>query len=83
MREQAIKLAVEDAKSPLHGVDPDTVVVSADRLHVKGNPARGETYRQVLTRNNRTRLETMGSFTRPMGPERFSLFAYGAVLVGV
>ncbi|KUN72519.1 acylaldehyde oxidase [Streptomyces canus] len=83
LRKQAIKLAVEDDKSPLHGADPDTVVVSAGRLYVKGNPSRGETYRQLLTRNNLTRLETMGSFTRPTGPERHSLFTYTAVFAEV
>ncbi|GGK67029.1 xanthine dehydrogenase family protein molybdopterin-binding subunit [Streptomyces flaveus] len=83
LRKQAVKLAVEDAKSPLHGVNPDTVVVRAGRLHVKHNPARGETYQQLLARNNRTHLEAMGSFTRPTGPERHSLFAYGAVFTEV
>ncbi|WP_405813884.1 xanthine dehydrogenase family protein molybdopterin-binding subunit [Streptomyces sp. NBC_01390] len=83
LREQAVTLAVEDEKSPLYGVDPDTVVVRAGRLHVKGHPARGETYRQLLARNKLTHLETMGSFTPPTGPERHSLFAYGAVFTEV
>ncbi|MEU0075998.1 xanthine dehydrogenase family protein molybdopterin-binding subunit [Streptomyces sp. NPDC006332] len=83
LRKQAVKLAVEDEKSPLHGVDPDTVVVRAGRLHVNDHPARGETYQQLLTRNNLTHLDAMGSFTPPTGPERHSLFAYGAVFAEV
>ncbi|CAM5385109.1 molybdopterin cofactor-binding domain-containing protein [Streptomyces coeruleorubidus] len=35
LREPATKLAVEDEKSPLHGVGPDTVVVRAGRLPVR------------------------------------------------
>ncbi|HUR07998.1 MAG TPA: xanthine dehydrogenase family protein molybdopterin-binding subunit [Nonomuraea sp.] len=83
LRRQAIKLAVEDQKSPLHGVDADTIVVGGGRLHVKGNPARGETYQQLLARNNRTHLGTLGSFTPPSGKARFSLYAYGATFAEV
>ncbi|MDP4508622.1 xanthine dehydrogenase family protein molybdopterin-binding subunit [Nonomuraea turcica] len=83
LRQQAIELAVADEKSPLHGVDPGTVVVRAGRLQVKDNPARGETYQQLLTRNKRTHLQTLGSFTRPTGPQRFSLYAYGATFAEV
>ncbi len=53
LRQQAIELAVADEKSPLHGADPADVVVSAGRLHVNGDPARGETCQQLLTRNER------------------------------
>jgi CO/xanthine dehydrogenase Mo-binding subunit len=70
LRQQAIKLAVEDERSPLHGVDADGVVVRGGRLHVKGSPARGETYRQLLARNDRTHLEARGSWT----PEENSRF---------
>ncbi|MGP3962448.1 xanthine dehydrogenase family protein molybdopterin-binding subunit [Nonomuraea sp. 3N208] len=83
LRQQAIELAVADEKSPLHGVDPSAVVVRAGRLHVNDNPTRGETYQQLLTRNKRTHLQTLGSFTRPTGPERFSLYAYGATFAEV
>ena len=63
LRLLAIRLAVSDQRSPLHGVNPDDVVVTAGRLHAKKNLARGETYRQLLTRNNLTHLESSGSFT--------------------
>ncbi|MCF1594816.1 xanthine dehydrogenase family protein molybdopterin-binding subunit [Streptomyces muensis] len=82
LREQAIKLAVEDERSPLHGVDPDDVVVRGGRLHVKGDPARGETYRQLLARNNRTYLEARGSYT-PEEESRFSMYGYAAMFAEV
>ena len=44
------------SESPLYGVDADDVVVRGGRLHVKDNPARGETYQQLLARNDRTHL---------------------------
>ncbi|MBC9728786.1 xanthine dehydrogenase family protein molybdopterin-binding subunit [Streptomyces sp. TRM68367] len=82
LRQEAIKLAVEDERSPLHGVDADDIVVRGGRLHVKGNPARGETYRQLLARNSRTHLETRGTFT-PSGDDRYSMNAYSAVFAEV
>ncbi|MFF3851302.1 xanthine dehydrogenase family protein molybdopterin-binding subunit [Streptomyces sp. NPDC002328] len=83
LRQQAIRLAVEDQDSPLYGVDAAAVVVRGGRLHVKGNPAQGETYRQLLTRNDRDHLETLGTFTPPSGPARFSMYAYGAMFAEV
>ncbi|MER7692498.1 xanthine dehydrogenase family protein molybdopterin-binding subunit [Streptomyces sp. NPDC097610] len=81
LREQAIRLAVEDEDSPLHGVGAADVVVRNGRLHVKDNPARGETYRQLLTRNNRTHLEAGGSWTPP--ESRSSMYAYNATFAEV
>ncbi|GAA3808449.1 hypothetical protein GCM10022403_048240 [Streptomyces coacervatus] len=63
------------------GVDAEDIVVRGGRLHVKNNPARGETYRQLLTRNNRTHLEALGSWTP--GQSRSSMYAYGAVFAEV
>jgi xanthine dehydrogenase YagR molybdenum-binding subunit len=76
VRKQAVELAVKDQRSPLGGVDPADVIVSQGRLQVRNDPTRGETYQQLLTRNERTHLETVGSFV----PEdaRSSMYAYGA-----
>ncbi|SDP57548.1 xanthine dehydrogenase YagR molybdenum-binding subunit [Streptomyces sp. cf386] len=81
LRHQAIELAVGDSRSPLYGVDAGDVVVRGGRLHVKDNPARGETYRQLLTRNKREYLEAMGSWSP--GQSRSSMYAYGAVFAEV
>ncbi|MEV4893688.1 xanthine dehydrogenase family protein molybdopterin-binding subunit [Nonomuraea sp. NPDC055795] len=83
LRRQAIDLAVADKTSPLHGADPATVVVRTGRLYVKDDPTRGETYQRLLTRNNRTHLQALGSFTRPTDPQQFSMYAYGATFAEV
>ncbi|MET7695111.1 xanthine dehydrogenase family protein molybdopterin-binding subunit [Streptomyces sp. NPDC005483] len=83
VRQQAIKLAVDDRESPLYGVKADDVVVRGGRLHVQGNPTRGETYRTLLARNNRTHLEAGGSYTGPPSPERHSYHAYNATFAEV
>ncbi|SOD79164.1 xanthine dehydrogenase YagR molybdenum-binding subunit [Streptomyces sp. 1222.2] len=81
LRRQAIELAVQDSRSPLYGADVEDVVVRGGRMHVRDNPARGETYRQLLTRNDRAHLEAMGSWTP--GQSRSSMYAYGAVFAEV
>ncbi|MGY1495821.1 xanthine dehydrogenase family protein molybdopterin-binding subunit [Streptomyces sp. QTS52] len=83
VRRQAIKLAVEDRGSPLYGVPAGDVVVRGGRLHVQGNPARGETYKSLLARNNRTHLEAHGDYAGPPTPERDSYAAYNATFAEV
>ncbi|WP_329344027.1 xanthine dehydrogenase family protein molybdopterin-binding subunit [Streptomyces sp. NBC_01352] len=83
LRQQAIRIAVEDEDSPLYGADAADVVVRGGRLHMKDNPAQGETYRHLVTRNDRGHLETLGTFTPPSGPARFSMYAYGAMFAEV
>ncbi|MFB4426336.1 xanthine dehydrogenase family protein molybdopterin-binding subunit [Streptomyces sp. QL37] len=81
LRQQAITLAVGDEGSPLYGASTDDIVVRGGRLHMKDDPARGETYRQLLARNDRESLEALGSYTP--GQSRSSMYAYGAVFAEV
>ncbi|WP_210584651.1 xanthine dehydrogenase family protein molybdopterin-binding subunit [Streptomyces sp. GESEQ-35] len=82
VRQQAIKVAVEDRESPLYGVTADHVVVRNGRLHVQNNPARGETYKSLLARNDRSYLEANGTYDGP-GSERSAYFAYNATFAEV
>lgn len=83
LRREAITLAVQDPASPLHGADPDTVVVRRGRLSVRDQPARNETYQQLLARLGRTHLEAIGSYAGPAEPSKFSFYAYGATFAEV
>jgi xanthine dehydrogenase YagR molybdenum-binding subunit len=82
VRRQAVTLAVNDPRSPLHGVRPDDVIVRKGRMHVRNDPTRGETYQQLLTRNQRPHLEMIGTYAGAVH-DRFSMFAYGAVFAEV
>ena len=82
VRGQAITLAVNDSRSPLHGVRPDDVIVRDGRMHVRNDPTRGETYQQLLTRNQRPHLEAIGTYAGADHSE-FSMHAYGAVFAEV
>lgn len=82
-RRQAITLAVQDPRSPLHGADPASVVVRRGRLSVRNQPARGETYQQLLARLGRIELTANGSFNLPTGPSRFAFYTYAATFAEV
>jgi xanthine dehydrogenase YagR molybdenum-binding subunit len=82
VRQQAITMAVNDPRSPLHGINPDDVLVRDSRLQVRNDFLRGETYQQLLARNNRSHLEALGTFTPPE-EDRFSMYGYGAVFAEV
>jgi xanthine dehydrogenase YagR molybdenum-binding subunit len=82
VRQQAIALAINDPRSPLHGVKPGDILVRDGRLQMRNDALRGETYQQLLTRTNRSHFETIGTFTPPEN-DRFSMYGYGAVFAEV
>ncbi|WP_229796093.1 xanthine dehydrogenase family protein molybdopterin-binding subunit [Saccharothrix coeruleofusca] len=82
LRKQAVTFAVSDPRSPLHGVNPDDVVVRAGHMRLRNDPKRGETYQQLLTRLNRPHLELIGSYAPPQ-QSRFSTYAYAATFAEV
>jgi xanthine dehydrogenase YagR molybdenum-binding subunit len=82
LRGQALTLAVTDPGSPLHEVDPATVVVRDGRMSVQTDPGRGETYQQLMGRNNRSHLEVIGSY-EPPEESGFSMYAYSAIFAEV
>jgi xanthine dehydrogenase YagR molybdenum-binding subunit len=57
LRKRIVQLAVEDSQSPLHGVAPEQVAVSAGRLFLQADPAQGETYSQLLQRHQLPMIE--------------------------
>lgn len=75
-------MAVNDSRSPLHGTRPADVLVRDGRLQLRNDYLRGETYQQLLSRNNRSHLEMIGSFT-PAEETQFSIYSYGAVFAEV
>ncbi|WP_432825083.1 xanthine dehydrogenase family protein molybdopterin-binding subunit [Dactylosporangium sp. CA-092794] len=71
-----IRRAVADPESPLHGVDPAEITVSAGRLHRTGDHARGEPYAAVLDRLGLTELSADAS-AAPATAERTGLAPAG------
>jgi xanthine dehydrogenase YagR molybdenum-binding subunit len=82
VRRAVTELAVDDPGSPLHGADPADVVASSGTLHLESDPSRTDTYRALLARNRRDRLEATGQFAPPLVTTR-SAYAFGAVFAEV
>jgi xanthine dehydrogenase YagR molybdenum-binding subunit len=51
------ELTREDKRSPLYGATAEQVVVKDGRLSLADNPAKGETYKEILTRAGMTEIE--------------------------
>ncbi|MER7460038.1 xanthine dehydrogenase family protein molybdopterin-binding subunit [Micromonospora sp. NPDC126480] len=82
VRQKAVELAVADTRSPLYGADPADVVVAHGVLRSRNDPARRDSYRALIGRNGRSRLEAIGAYVPPTG-QSHSMSAYGAVFAEV
>jgi len=84
VRAKAIAAAVADKQSPLFGLSPDAVGVSAGRMFAKTNPLLAETYGNLLTRQGLPSLEALVT-SRPdqEAAQDYSAHSFGAVFVEV
>jgi xanthine dehydrogenase YagR molybdenum-binding subunit len=71
------ELAAKDVESPLHGVSPDAVTAGGGRVHVKGDPSRGESYTDILSRHELAELSADGS-SAPASPQDLGMAPSGA-----
>jgi xanthine dehydrogenase YagR molybdenum-binding subunit len=83
LRDRAIRLAVTDPGSPLHGIAPQEVAVVDGRMSAVANPGRGETYQELLRRRGWPSLDSRDTYTPDDADKRFSMYAYGAVFAEV
>ncbi|MFY1672241.1 xanthine dehydrogenase family protein molybdopterin-binding subunit [Plantactinospora sp. WMMB334] len=79
LRDQLVAQAVADAGSPLHGADPDGIVVRDGRMCRRDSPEVGESYVELLQRNHLPDVETLGSW-QPPPPDGggYGLHTFGA-----
>lgn len=74
----AIRLAVRDPRSPLHGLPEDRVGAADGRLFDVDDPPRGETYRDLLRRNDVTSVAEEGVEDPGARNPAFSYATFGA-----
>jgi xanthine dehydrogenase YagR molybdenum-binding subunit len=74
---------VVDPGSPLNGARPDGVSVSDGRMFRTEDPARGESYQDLLRRRNLPSLDSRQTWSPDDANSRFTLYAYGAVFAQV
>jgi xanthine dehydrogenase YagR molybdenum-binding subunit len=83
LRDKFIRTAVVDPGSPLNGAAPPDVTVVDGRMFRTSDPARGETYQDLLRRRGWPSLDTQQTWTAGDADKRFSMYAYGAVFAEV
>ncbi|OYN79331.1 hypothetical protein CG716_13365 [Mycolicibacterium sphagni] len=83
LRDKIIRLAVVDPSSPLSGLRPGDVTVTDGRMSATADPARGETYQDLLRRRGWPSLDSRQTWTPDDADKRFSMYAYGAVFAEV
>ncbi|WP_158890135.1 xanthine dehydrogenase family protein molybdopterin-binding subunit [Amycolatopsis anabasis] len=81
-RRAAIRLAVNDPRSPLHGMPEDAVTAEHGRLFARDHPGRGETYQDLLRRNGIGSLREEGAY-QPDPNSQYALATFAAHFVEV
>ena len=54
---RVIQLAISDERSPLHGAEEASISTAEGRIFLQSDPSRGETYTEILRRNNLPMIE--------------------------
>jgi xanthine dehydrogenase YagR molybdenum-binding subunit len=83
LRDRFIRTAVVDPGSPLNGLRPEDVSVADGRMFRSGEPARGESYQDLLRRRRWGSLDTQETWLPDDADQRFSMHAYGAIFAEV
>lgn len=78
VRQVAIRLAVSDPHSPLHGLPAERIAAARGRLYDVDGPHRGETYRDLLRRNGRRAIVEQGFHDPASRDPRYSYATFGA-----
>lgn len=78
LRDQLVAQAIADPGSPLHGAEPESVVVSGGRMHLRDAPQVGETYGELMDRHLQGEAEALGEW-HPVGFDApFAMMTFGA-----
>jgi xanthine dehydrogenase YagR molybdenum-binding subunit len=83
VRAKALALAAADANSPLHGASFDTTDASDARLSLRSDPARGETYQEILARHGLSMLDVTQAAEPGAEQSQYSMHAFGALFAEV
>jgi xanthine dehydrogenase YagR molybdenum-binding subunit len=78
LREKLIQMAISDARSPLHGVSAPDVVLEKGRLYSRSNPAKSETFQELIRRSGQPHVEAKAEAKPDGEKERYSMYAFGA-----
>jgi xanthine dehydrogenase YagR molybdenum-binding subunit len=77
-KRQAAFLAVDDAASPLYRLSPDDLDAADGALFAKSDPARRDTYADVLRRSAKPEIAAEASTKESDDRKKYSLHSFGA-----
>ena len=78
LRGKILGLAIADEKSPLHNANKEDIIALDGRLCLQHDRSRGETYSDILMRNQMTQIEAEGSSMPGEETQHYSMYAFGA-----
>ena len=82
-RAQAVALAVADAASPLYGLKPEDVAVTAGQMFSKTDVTKGETYMALIARHHLPNIEATIQSKPGAEKDEYAMHSFGAVFAEV
>jgi xanthine dehydrogenase YagR molybdenum-binding subunit len=82
-RAKVFELARNNSRSPLNGATEDSIVYAEGRISLKSDPSRGETYADILRRNDRESVEATVDSSPGDEFRKYSMHAFVAHFVEV
>src|SRR6185295_8538277 len=83
LRAKLLALASKDQRSPLNGATEELVTFADGRILLKSDPARGESYADILQRNRMDSIEATVDSNPGDEEKKFSMHAFCADFVEV
>ena len=83
VRDKAIKLALEDARSPLYQYPETEIGVNNGRLFVIADPTIGETYQELLTRHGLESIDASHQTGPNAKAKQYGMHSYGSCFAEV
>lgn len=77
-RSKVFELAKNNTRSPLNGATEDQIVYADGRISLKSDPSRGETYSDILRRNNQESVEATVTSSPGDESKKYSMHAFAA-----
>ncbi len=83
LRSQLITMAMQDAKSPVHGANESDIEIQDGKISLKSAPGRGETLKSLLARHGNQPVEASAQVEPEVNKDQYSVHSFGAVFAEV
>jgi xanthine dehydrogenase YagR molybdenum-binding subunit len=77
------QIAINDSKSPLHGLDPADIDAKDGLLFSNRNPSQSDSFADIISRNGNKPVEAQGSAEPSEDHDAYTSYSWGAVFAEV